>query len=125
MIIPNSPDTAAKLILSGIHLDLSEPMKSSIASKSKRLFRHDPQILRTRIEVKLDHRKGVRLFTAKGHIEIRGPDLQASVTTEDAYKSVDLLIDKLDRMLRKRTTALLSRRHADDIRVHVDLTARP
>ena len=35
---------------------------------------------------------------------------------------MSMLIDKLDRMLRKRTTAMLSRRVNDDIRAHVDLT---
>ena len=41
--------------------------------------------------------------TELGHIEIRGPDLNASVASEDAYKSIDLLVDKLDGLLRKRS----------------------
>ena len=80
----------------------------------------EPRILRLRIGVELENRGTARLFVAKGHIEIQGPDLQASVETEDAYKSVDLLIDKLDRMLRKRTTALHGARGEDDIRNHAD-----
>ena len=54
--------------------------------------------------------------------EIAGPDLRAAVSTSDAYNAMSMLIDKLDRMLRKRTTAMLSRRVNDDIRAHVDLT---
>lgn len=120
MITANSYDLSTKLILRGIHLDLTDAMKASIEAKAERLFRHEPSILRIRIGVELDHRGSSRLFVAKGHIEIQGPDIQASVGTEDAYKSVDLLIDKLDRMLRKRTTALQGARANDDIRNHAD-----
>ena len=48
---------------------------------------------------------------AKGHIEIGGPDLIASVDSDDAYKSVDFLMDKLDGLLRKRHSELKEKRH--------------
>jgi putative sigma-54 modulation protein len=118
LIAPTSFAIGTKLIVRGIHLELTEAMKISINTKAERLFRHEPRILRIRIDVDRDHRGSVRLFTAKGHIEIAGPDLQASVKSEDAYKAVDLLIDKLDRMLRRRVTALQSGRATDDIRNH-------
>lgn len=118
MISAPLPSVSAKLILRGVHLDLSDATKASIETKAERLFRHEPRILRLRIEVERSHGGGTWLFTAKGHIEIGGPDLQASVTTEDAHKSVNLLVDKLDRMIRRRTTALSSRRYEDDIRAH-------
>ena len=112
------PGIGAKLILSGIHLDLNEATKASIETKAERLFRHEPRILRLRIDVERAPGGGTWMFTAKGHIEIGGPDLMASVTTEDAHKSVNLLIDKLDRMICKRTTALSSGRNDDDIRAY-------
>ena len=112
------PTVDTKLILRGIHLDLTDSTRVSIETKAERLFRHEPRILRLRIDVERSHGGGAWLFTARGHIEIGGPDLQASVTTENAYKSVNLLIDKLDRMLRRRTTILSRRRHEDDIRAH-------
>lgn len=118
MIPVLSSEHAAKLILRGIHIGLTDAMKASIEAKAERLFRHEPRILRVRIDVERDLRGRTRVFTAKGHIEIAGPDLRASVTTENAYHSLDLLIDKLDRMLRKRTTAVLHRRTTDDIRAH-------
>src|SRR5687767_9799647 len=95
------PTVGAKLILRGIHLDLDDATKASIESKVERLFRHEPRILRLRIEVERAHGDGSWLFIAKGHVEISGPDLQVAVTTENADKSVNLLIDKLDRMIRR------------------------
>ena len=59
-----------------------------------------------------------RVFTAKGRIEIAGPDMSAAVTKGDAYTSANLLIDKLDRMLRRRTTGVIQQRTSDDIRAH-------
>jgi putative sigma-54 modulation protein len=107
-----------KLILRGINLSLTEAMRSAIETKVDKLLRHEPNIVRVRIDVENGSHGGVPVFTAKGHIEIGGPDLLASVSTEDAYKSIDFLIDKLDRLLRKRVTAITSRRHGDDIRTH-------
>jgi hypothetical protein len=45
------------------------------------------------------------------------------VTTDTPRASVALLIDKLDRMLRKRASNLMRRRTSDDIRAHVELGA--
>jgi putative sigma-54 modulation protein len=108
----------SKLILRGIHLGLTAAMKAALASKADRLFRHEPRILRLRIDVEHDLRGHTRIFTAKGRIEIAGPDLTASVAQEDAYAAINLLIDKLDRMLRKRMTTVLRRRTVGDIREH-------
>jgi len=102
----------AKLILRGIHLNLTDAMRSIIHEKVGRLLRHEPRIDRVRIDVDLDKTKGSQAhFVAKGHIEISGPDLNASVDSDDAYKSVDLLIDKLDGLLRKRHSELKDKRH--------------
>lgn len=123
MIPGVSSDYRTKLILRGIHIGLTDAMKAALETKAQRLFRHEPRILRLRIDVDRDLRDGRRVFTAKGRIEIAGPDLTAAVTTEDAYTSINLLIDKLDRMLRKRMSAVLGRRTADDIRAHAELPA--
>lgn len=117
-----SPELHPKLILRGIHLELTDAMKRVLETKAERLVRHEPRILRVRIDVERSSCGRPRMFTAKGHIEIAGPDLRAAVTTSDAYSAMALLIDKLDRMLRKRTTAMLRRRTNGDIRAHVALT---
>ncbi len=111
-------DLRSKLLLRGIHLWLTDAMKLAVETKAERLFRHEPRIVRLRIDVERDLRGRTRVFTAKGRIEIAGPDLTAAVTTEDAYMSINLLIDKLDRLLRKRVTNTLRRRSTDDIREH-------
>jgi len=48
---------------------------------------------------------------AKGHIVISGPDFIATVTDDDAYKTADLLMDKLDALLCKCANAHRSQRN--------------
>ena len=94
---------AAKILVSGIHLELTEALKNIAQHKAARLLRHNDYIVRIRIDLEHDKTRGTPdLFVAKGHIEIGGPDLLASVASDDAYKSLDLLIDKLDSLLRRR-----------------------
>lgn len=118
-----NPEHEAKLILRGLHLSLTDAMKSALETKALRLFRHEPRILRLRIDVEREFCGGLRRFVAKGRVEIAGPDLTAAVPHDDAYTAINLLIAKLDRMLRKRTSNLLRKRVADDIRAHHSLPA--
>lgn len=112
----SEPET--KLLVRGVRFGPDDTAKTFVESKAERLFRHEPKILRVRIDVEPDIRSRTPRFTAKGRIELAGPDLTASVTTEAPKASVTLLIDKLDRMLRKRTSNLRRRRTTGDIRTH-------
>lgn len=118
MTTVHTPDAETRLLIRGIRLGLNDSLKALIEAKAERLFRHEPRILRVRIDVEPDVRSRPPRFTAKGRVELAGPDLTASVATDAAPASITLLIDKLDRMLRKRTNNLLRRRSTGDIRAH-------
>ena len=118
MILPPHSSHHSALLLSGINLELTDAMRSALENKTRRLFRHEPRIVRVRVDVASTMRGPVRVFIAKGLIEIPGPDLCAAVTHDDAYTAINLLITKLTRMLRKRTTANFRLRSSDDIRLH-------
>jgi putative sigma-54 modulation protein len=113
-----NPEAETKLLIRGIRLGLDGAAKAFVEAKAERLFRHEPRILRVRIDVEPDIRGRTPRFTAKGRIELAGPDLTASVSTGAAPAAITLLIEKLDRMLRKRTSNLLRRRSTGDIRAH-------
>ncbi|MDR1590707.1 MAG: ribosome-associated translation inhibitor RaiA [Puniceicoccales bacterium] len=88
------------IIISGVHLDLTDALKQIVFEKAEKLFRHEGRIVRIRFE--LEHataRDPTEEFIAKGHIEIQGPDIIATAISDDLYKSIDLLIQKLDRQL--------------------------
>jgi putative sigma-54 modulation protein len=85
-------------------------MRAIALKKAERLLRHETKIVRVRIS--LEHVHTARAsYIAKGHIEISGPDLIASVASDDGYKSLDLLVDRLDRMLRERARSIADRRN--------------
>lgn len=111
--MPNtdSSDAGAKILLRGIHLTLTDALRDALRAKAERLLRHEPRIDRIRIDLEHDATRGRAVFVAKGHIEIGGPDLIATVASEDAYKAADLLVDKLDRSLRRRGELFKARRH--------------
>ncbi|MBS0632260.1 MAG: ribosome-associated translation inhibitor RaiA [Verrucomicrobia bacterium] len=100
-----------ELIVSGIHLELTPSLKTYVREKSERLFRHDERIVRLRVELECDAKQDVATrFTAKGHVNIHGPDLNATVQADECHKAVALLVDKLDRMLKERHQLLKSKR---------------
>jgi putative sigma-54 modulation protein len=116
-----------EVIVSGIHLDLTPSLKSCVNEKVGRLFRHEERIVRIRVELEYDGKNDVtHPFTAKGHIAIHGPDMNCSVASDECHKSVDLLVDKLDRMLRRRARLYKVKRkhpHAVELGVLLPKTA--
>ena len=103
---------ANEVIVSGIHLDLTPSLKTFVQEKTERLFRHEERIIRLRVELEHDAgQKPARRFIAKGHIQIYGPEMNAAVTADECHKAVALLVDKLDRMLRRRARFSKVKRH--------------
>jgi putative sigma-54 modulation protein len=101
-----------ELIVSGIHLELTQSLKTFVREKTDRLFRHEERIVRLRVELECDAKAGVgQRFKAKGHIVILGPDMNALVEADECHKAVSLLVDKLDRMLRRRSRLKRVKRH--------------
>jgi putative sigma-54 modulation protein len=115
----NPAPPTPRIIVRGIHVELTDALKAMAEEKATRLLRHQEHIIRVRLDLEHDQTRAARLaFIAKGHIEIRGPDLIASVASDDLAKSLDAVMDKLDRMLRKRATAAMVKRqhpHGVDI----------
>ncbi len=92
-----------EIIISGQNLELTDALKTNVTSKMEKLFTHDDRIIRLRIELAYKPNKNHHNeFSAKGHIEIPGPDMVVSVASDDMYKSIDELIVKLARKIRRR-----------------------
>jgi len=99
----NKANNPNDVIVSGIHLELTPGLKAHVREKMQRLFRHEGHIVRLKVELECDRKHDVEhKFIAKAHIQLRGPDINATVESDDCYKAIDLLVDKLDHGLRKR-----------------------
>lgn len=93
------------IIISGLNITLTEAMKNMVHEKATKLFEHDEHIVRMRVELEYaPHQKSHEgEYLAKGHLEVRGNDHIVKVASDDTYKSIDLMVHKLDRMLRRRS----------------------
>ena len=118
-----SDDISSKIILQGIHIDLTEAMQNVMREKFAVLLRHNDYIVRINVRLHQDQRMGnEHHYTGTAQIEISGPDLVASAEGKDAYDVLDVLVDKLDRQLEKRHGKRKdSRNHPTSLDIDVDL----
>ena len=93
------------VIISGLNIELTDAIKYVVYDKVEKLYEHEDHIIRMRMELEYDPHQSThqKEFIAKGQLVVIGNDHFASAATEDLYKSIDELISKLDRMLRRRS----------------------
>ena len=112
-----------ELIVSGIHLELTPSLKTFVREKAERLFRHEERIVRVRVELECDRAAAVGMqFKAKGHVQIQGPDLNATVQADECHQAISMLVDKLDRMLQRRhQLSRVKRNHPHAVELDAEL----
>ena len=114
-----------EIIISGVHLELTEALKAMVREKAGKLFNHEERIIRVRAELAFNDNKKhgkEQEFTAKGHIEINGPPIVVSDSASDLYKAIDGMVDKLDRKLRRRARLRkVKRNHLHDVDIPAEL----
>lgn len=117
-----SDDSANKIILQGVHLELTAALQTTLRDKISVLLRHNPRIVRIHVRLTQEQTRGRNpLFSATGRVEISGPDLVASVEGDEAYHLIDRLVDRLDEQLSDRHGRRTDKRHAGS---HADLAAK-
>lgn len=103
---------SAETIVSAIHFELTPSLTTFVREKAARLVRHEERIIRVRIELDCEQKRpGYRWFVARGHLSSYGPEMNASVSSDNCHQATSLLIDKLDRMLRRRAIFMKERRN--------------
>jgi len=103
MKTPLSTDLDSRLILQGIHIELTEAMQSVMREKFGVLLRHNEYIVRIQVRLHQDQTLGSEHhYSGTAQIEIGGPDIIASADGKEAYDVIDELVDKLDRQLKSR-----------------------
>ncbi len=94
----------------GHEIEVTPALRDYVVGKFERLSRHFDQPLEIRVQLNLDkphHR-------VEATLKISGKTLHADATAIDMYAAIDLLADKLDRLLLKHKKKLsdLQRRHS-------------
>lgn len=112
------------IIISGLNMELTDSIKEIVHEKVEKLFEHDDHIIRMRVELEYDSHKKTheKEFIAKGHLEVRGKDHVAHSETNNLYKSIDEMIQKLDRMIRRRSRLQkVKRKDVHDIDIPIEI----
>lgn len=103
-----------QIIIEGIHMELTEELKAFVEEKVEKLFAHENSIIGLRVDLehnRSQNRGKPEAFCAKGTIMINRMPLNVSVASEDMHKSIDLMVSKLDRKLRRRSRLRKVKRH--------------
>lgn len=116
-------DELSKIHMAGVHLDLTPAMQNIIREKFSVLLRHNEWIIRINVRLHLDQTRGNQHhYSATGEVEVRGPNIIATVKGDDAYNVLDGLVEKLDEQLRERHERLKDKRnHPHDVEIDANL----
>ena len=94
----------------GQQLEITPPLRDYVESKLSRLARHFEQPFDIRTQLSLDkpaHR-------AEANVNINGRTLHADAAAENMYAAIDLLADKLERLLMKHKEKLVDHHRGDN-----------
>jgi putative sigma-54 modulation protein len=86
-----------QLTLTGHHVDITAPLKGYVEKKLDRIARHFDQVIDVHCVLtveKLAHK-------AEATLHVRGSNIHADAAEPDMYAAIDVLTDKLDRLVKK------------------------
>lgn len=123
MPLPSTRNPAERILVQGIHVDLTPALHQIIIEKFSPLLRHDQHIIRINVRLHKDQKMGADYhFVATGQIEVRGPDIVAHAGGKDAYSTLDELVEKLDHLLERRHDRRKDRRnHPHGVEIPAEL----
>jgi len=86
-----------QLTLTGHHIDVTPALRAFVETKLGRLERHFDSVSDVHCILTIEK----LLHKAEATVHLSGGTLHADATAEDMYAAIDLLIDKLDRQVKK------------------------
>lgn len=91
-----------QLNVTGHHIEITPALQTYVANKFERLERHFDHVTNVHVVLtveKLRHK-------AEATLHISGAEVFADATEEDMYAAIDVLVDKLDRQIKKHKEKL-------------------
>jgi ribosomal subunit interface protein len=92
-----------QIIIEGVHLSLTNKHIYVTKRKFSKLLNHCDEIISARVELIKEQNSSYRKkdYVAKGHLNLKDKVITASAHSDDIFKSIDGLIRKLDRSIRR------------------------
>jgi len=98
--------------ITGHQLDVTTSMRDYFTSKFERIKRHFDQVINVHAILsveKLSHK-------AEATMHINGKTLFAESTQEDLYSAIDLLMDKLDKQVRRHKDKMTNKHRGEALK---------
>lgn len=96
------------LTVTGHHVDVTNSMRNYVSEKMERLQRHSENLFGIHVILTFEEKTRQK---AEATIDVSGTRLYADETSQDMYKAIDLLTDKLDRQLIRHKEKQKNHRH--------------
>lgn len=103
-----------QLTITGHQLEVTEPIREYIETKFERIKRHFDQVLNVHVIISVEK---VR-HKSEATMHIGGRDFFAESTEDHLYKSIDLLVDKLDKQIRRHKDKMTNHHNEEAIRMN-------
>lgn len=102
--------------LTGHHIEITDSLRSYVNEKMGKLERHFDKVSNTHVilSVEKDTHK------AEATVHMSGNDIFADALESDMYASIDSLVDKLDRQVKKYKEKLKNHLHHKPVEVPQD-----
>ncbi len=101
------------LSVSGHHLEVTQSLRSYVASKLERVTRHFDHVIDAHVILTVEKLKQKAEVT----LHVRGKDLHCASEQEDLYAAIDLLADKLDRQVLRYKDKMSTEKRTSEKRV--------
>lgn len=93
--------------LTGHHVEITDSLREYVNEKIGRLERHFEKVSNTHVILSVEN---VR-HKAEATVNMSGNNIFAEATEDDMYASIDALVDKLDRQVKKHKEKLKNHLH--------------
>lgn len=91
-----------QLNITGHHMDMTDSLQNYVETKLEKLERHFDNVTNVHVVLSVEKQRQ----KAEASVHISGADLYADAVNEDMYASIDAMVDKLDRQIKKHKEKL-------------------
>jgi putative sigma-54 modulation protein len=93
--------------ITGHHVDVTPALRAYVTEKMQKIMRHSDKVISIRVILNVEKLQQL----AEATVNVAGRTVFATVTATDMYASIDGLVDKLDRQIRRRKDRSTSHEH--------------
>ncbi|MGB1882319.1 MAG: ribosome hibernation-promoting factor, HPF/YfiA family [Gammaproteobacteria bacterium] len=95
-----------QITIDGHHVDVTDSIRDYVESKMTRIERHFDQVVDVHVVLGVEKQRQM----VEATIHLAGNNIHAHSENDDMYAAIDLLIDKLDRQVKKHKEKLTNHR---------------